>query len=274
LSAHVWVGGRVVPASTLAIPVADRTFEHGLGLFETLRTYDGRPALLDRHLARLLRSAEELGIPVRPGSLPDRAAVEALRRADRADGDVLMRITASGGLPLDLPATVWLRLGPLPPSVKPGGIVVAPGRLVDPAEPLARHKTLNYWPNRLTLERSDADECLSRDDSGWLWEGCRGNLFLARKALVQTPPLDGPVLPGIMRAIVLERARASGFEVVEARLRLEDLDRSDEVFFTNSLRGIVPASRTWSRDYPAPGPVAHRLSVELARWIDSGADDR
>ena len=53
----IWVGGRIVPDDALTVSVRDRTFEHGLGLFETLRTWGGRATLLDRHKSRMLRSA-------------------------------------------------------------------------------------------------------------------------------------------------------------------------------------------------------------------------
>ena len=67
----IWVRGRIVPDDALAISVLDRTFEHGLGLFETLRTWSGQPTLLPRHLDRLTRSAAELGLPHDREALPD-----------------------------------------------------------------------------------------------------------------------------------------------------------------------------------------------------------
>ena len=63
----IWVGGRIVPDDALRVSVLDRTFEHGLGLFETLRTWNGRAPLLDRHLARMTRSARRARVAARPG---------------------------------------------------------------------------------------------------------------------------------------------------------------------------------------------------------------
>ena len=60
----IWVHGEIVPDDALGISVLDRTFEHGLGLFETFRTWNGHATLLDRHLDRLTRSAHELGLPL------------------------------------------------------------------------------------------------------------------------------------------------------------------------------------------------------------------
>ena len=93
----IWVGGRVVPDDALKISVLDRTFEHGLGLFETLRTWRGRAPLLERHLARLKHSAKLLSLPYSSVMPPDERAVSDLVAAAGLGGDVMLRITLSGG---------------------------------------------------------------------------------------------------------------------------------------------------------------------------------
>ena len=98
----LWARGELVRDDALMVSVLDRTFEHGLGLFETLRTWNGHPTLLDRHLERLKASAFELGLPLEPGQLPDRGAVASLIAANRdvvpVGHDARLRITLSGGL--------------------------------------------------------------------------------------------------------------------------------------------------------------------------------
>ena len=84
----IWFRGEVVPDEAVRISALDRTFEHGLGLFETFRTWNGRPTLLPRHLERMRRSARELGLVLDPADLPDDRAVtqliaEAARTAPR-----------------------------------------------------------------------------------------------------------------------------------------------------------------------------------------------
>src|SRR3982751_3077083 len=117
----IWVGGRIVPDEELKISVLDRTFEHGLGLFETLRTWNGRAPLLPRHLERITLSAQKLRLPLDPTALPDADAVAALLRADGVAGDAMLRITLSGGLSEAGGPAVWMRSGPLPPPTRPGG---------------------------------------------------------------------------------------------------------------------------------------------------------
>src|SRR5579864_9005483 len=98
----IWVHGEIAADDALRISVFDRTFEHGLGLFETFRTWNGHPTLLDRHVERLKASARALGLPLEPGQLPDLRDVVALVAASRdsiaAGQDARVRITLSGGL--------------------------------------------------------------------------------------------------------------------------------------------------------------------------------
>ncbi len=123
--------------------------------------------------------------------------------------------------------------------------------------PLAGHKTLNYWQNRLMFDDAHGkgcDESLSISPDGIVWEGSRSNIFVVIDGELLTPPCDGRVLPGIMRALVLEQAVRLGLNVRETPLRLVDPSfRPQEVFLTNSVRGIMPVGRWGDARYPRPG---------------------
>src|SRR5262245_34089188 len=121
----IWTSGRCIPEEALAIDHRDRTFEHGLGLFETLRTHRGRAPLLIRHLARLRRSSETLGLPLKTIDLPDDSAVPDLLRANGVAHEVLVRITLTGGTSEASGATLWIRLAALPPAHRDSGLVVS-----------------------------------------------------------------------------------------------------------------------------------------------------
>ncbi len=272
----IWSDGRLLPAEALTIPATDRVFEHGLGLFETLRTWGGRPPLLDRHLARMSRSALALGIPLEPAQRPDGEAIASLLRANGQE-DARLRLTLTGGDPATGRSVLWVQVQPLPPAAPPEGLRILQGdplvratRVVDLADPLAGHKTLNYASKRLALEagrRDGNDEVLSLSADGRLWEGTYTNLFLVADGVLVTPPADGPILPGVMRALVLERASAIGLRALEAGLTPDDLSRADEVFLTNSVRGIVPVGRVGPRTLATPGPRTRRLmdTVQASR---------
>jgi branched-subunit amino acid aminotransferase/4-amino-4-deoxychorismate lyase len=268
----IWVRGRIVPDDALAVSVLDRTFEHGLGLFETLRTWSGQPTLLPRHLDRLTCSAAELGLPYDRDALPDRAAVRELLAADGHEADAMLRITLSGGITASSGSTLWMRSFALPHAASTG-IILGPAGPVR-SDMLVGHKTLNYWTNRIMYESARSggfDECVTISPDGSLWEGSRSNLFVVVEDQVLTPPCAGKVLPGIMRGLILERGARLGLDVREAPLSLLDrLLRPEEVFLSNSVRGIVPVRQWGEARYPAPGPIVRRLWDDILPWLESG----
>src|SRR5262249_61254026 len=92
----IWLRGEILADRELRVCALDRTFEHGLGLFETFRTWNGHPTLLKRHLERLCRSAAELGLNLDPRELPDATAVVRLRGAKQGAGPREVRLPRLG----------------------------------------------------------------------------------------------------------------------------------------------------------------------------------
>ncbi len=275
----LWVRGELVSEESLKISACDRTFEHGLGLFETLRTWNGHATLLDRHLARLERSAGELGLPLESAQLPDAGAVAGLLAASRdqvPDGDdARLRITLSGGLATSPPSgsVLWMSAGPLPSSILAGGAIITSSIEVSRSDPLARHKTLNYWGKRIAMTRANQageDDVLCLTRGRIICETSRSNIFLLKGERLDTPALGGPLLPGIMRGLVIERARSLGLEVVEDWLPVERIETADEAFLTNAVRGIVPLERLMDFGFPTPGRVTQELWNDIQGWLDSG----
>jgi branched-chain amino acid aminotransferase len=265
----IWVRGELVPDDSFSISIADRTFEHGLGLFETLRTREGRPSLIEAHRERMMRSAEALGLSIGPASFPDAQAVGMLLEAEGAGEDRLLRITATGGIAGESDSVVWMRSGPLPPESRPGGSVVSAGTWqVAFDDPIARHKALNYWSRRIAFERARArgeDEALGSTADGRIWEGSRTSLFAVEGDRLLTPSLEGPIVPGVMRRLVLDIARSLPWEVREvAGIERTQLLAADEVFLTNSVRGIIPVGGCDGRTWTAPGRWTGRLQAMLA----------
>ena len=286
----IWVEGKILPDDGLTINAADRTFEHGLGLFETLRTWGGRPTLLDEHKARMFRSAEELKIPIVLESWPGPDDVSRLLEAEGNKGDRVLRITATGGTD-SARSVVWMRSSPLPPTTGvEGASLLLDAWTITENDTLARYKTLNYWSRRLAFEearRRGYDEALSRttEEFGrhFYYEGSRTNLFfiadwrfgnsplgVARPAIL-TASEAGPIVPGVMRHLVLNVARELPIEVIEIdSIPDEWLDGRGEVFLTNSVRGIIPVGRAvlaangLEYQWTVPGRWTHKLQDLVA----------
>jgi branched-chain amino acid aminotransferase len=277
----IWFGGEIVTDDALKLSVHDRTIEHGLGLFETLRTWNSHPTLLARHRERMMRSAHELGLAIDCAQLPDARAVAALIQATQDNlgpgpcVDYRLRITLSGGSssPAQPGGQLWMTAGPLPLPLPRSGAVIKRSIQVAIDDPLARHKTLNYWRKRIAYEAALADgshEVLCVTSSGLVCEGTRSNVFVVVGRRLWTPGADGPLLPGNMRRLVLEHAARVGLETVEAPLRLTQLATADEAFLTSSVRGVVPISLLLNHRLAAPGPVTSRLWGAILPWLESG----
>jgi branched-subunit amino acid aminotransferase/4-amino-4-deoxychorismate lyase len=276
----IWVAGRIVADDALTISVWDRTFEHGLGLFETFRTWNGHPTLLARHLERLKRSARELGLPLDPDMLPGDQDVRALHAANGIAGDAMFRITLTGGFSDDVGSVLWMRAAPLPPIIT-GGARIRSSWVVAQEDDLAKHKSLNYWRKKRLFEKARADgfdEDLGRVGGlNVIREGTRTNVFAVNGGCLNTPSDTGDLLPGIMRQVVWDFwARTA--ELIGGTLTIEDLCDAQEVFLTNSVRGIIPVQafdtstmpgRSGITHYECPGPLTRRLWDEILPWLEA-----
>jgi branched-chain amino acid aminotransferase len=276
----IWSRGRIISDDALQISVLDRTLEHGLGLFETLRTWNGHPTLLERHLERIARSARELGLSLDPADLPNaraaRELIEANREALPPGVDVRLRITLSGGRSNSaVPggSVVWMSAASLPLALRSSGASITLACQVSEDDPLARHKTLNYWRKRLAQEQAvtcGSDDALCLTASGLICETTRANIFLVAKGRLHTPGNNGPLLPGVMRALVIEHAKRIGIDVVLEPLPRHCIATADEAFLTNSVRGMLPIATLMDRELPSPGPMTKRLWDEILPWLQSG----
>ena len=270
----IWCHGRLMAADELRIRSLDRAFEHGLGLFESLRTWNGRPSLLERHRARMQASAQALGLEFDDAQWPDEHAVIAMFTGSH---DRRLRITLSGGLSdaNGRGATLWMTASPLPTPLKGSGAIAASTLDVVASDLLARHKTLNYWRMRLAHQRAleqGHDEVLCVTPDRLVHQGTRTNIVYVESGSIITPADDGPVLPGIMREVVMEHARRLGLTTRREPTPLERLQDADEAFLTSSVRGIVPLIQVIDRRWPGPGELTRLLWNTILPWLETGKD--
>jgi branched-subunit amino acid aminotransferase/4-amino-4-deoxychorismate lyase len=277
----IWHEGRIILSEDLEVSIDDRVFEHGLGLFETLRTWAGRAPLLPRHLDRLRASALTLDINLSKVRLPDRDAVTGLVNAAELGGDVLLRLTLTAGSGRGLPPVCWLVAKPLPgpePTPLSARVHRFPG---EPDDVVHRHKMLNYWGRRMAYEfarKSESDEALFFTRDGLLCEGSRNNVLVVpagRPRVITTPPLSFPILPGIMRRVALDFAASRGYAIEETSVDLKELFDAEAVFLTNSVRGVRPVGRIDDTPVESTGQdeLIRLFTEELPRYIRSLPDD-
>lgn len=203
-------------------------------LIETLGSEaSGAIRHLDRHLARLGRSARALGF-----AFDANKAREALQAAAKgADSPLRLRLALQRDGAMETAAVPFAP--PAPDLVWRVG--AAEARLAS-GDPLLAHKVSQrpvYDAARAEMTGRGLDEILLMNERGEFCEGSVTSLFIEKDGALLTPPTRCGLLPGILREILLEEGRAR-----EAVLRRPDLDEADAVFVGNSLRGLIRAA--WS----------------------------
>ena len=248
----VYINGSLVARGKARISPFDRGFLYGYGLFETMRSYRGYVFRLDRHLARLMRSAERLGLAAEldPAEL-EKAIYKTMEANKLSDARIRLTVSAGegerglvppkGGTPTII--VVAERLS-LPPQVYQKGVHAAIVRVRRSSlSPFSQIKSINYLDSLFAHSEAvalGADEAILLNERGFIAECSTSNIFLVVAGRLLTPSEESGILPGITREAVLEIARVTDIEVVEGEIPLEDLRRADEVFLTTSVREIVP----------------------------------
>ncbi len=258
-----WVaveGERVEPERAF-VSIFDRGLLYGDGVFETMRVERGRVHRLDEHLRRLVWSCERVGIV--PTWTIAALQGEIERFVDTILSDVDQGISTTtplalrvfitrgeGPLGLDpegaeapLRFAIAEPLRALPPAAYAEGVAVVTWATHRASDAARGAKVTSYLESILALRHArarGAHEALVVDGAGWVREGATSSLFAVRGGVLETPPLDDRILPGITRQAVLEAARALATPVVERPLAPDDLASADELFVTSSLRGLLP----------------------------------
>jgi len=280
VSATVNVNGRVHDQEHAVISVFDHGFLYGEGVYETLRTFNGRPFLFDRHMQRLRNSAGMLMLPVPVTDAEMEARCrETMTAAGLGAGphnEAYLRILLTrgvgelsydpGGCPT--PSVVII----VKPHVDPPPLAYDRGMTLAIVSVVRNHpgtvnpliKSNNLLNNALAMQeaaRRGADEGVMRNFRGELAECTTSNLFVVKGGVALTPPLDAGLLPGITRAFLFEVGQDAGIAVREAVLRDADLLNADEAFFTSTTRGVMPATRVDGHVIGSgtPGPVTRAL---------------
>jgi len=272
---YCYVNGDLLPLTEGFIPVTDRAYLYGEGLFETMSVREGQVRLLSEHLARITKSAAAFGFTV-PGSSLLREAVSAVVAKNALDSGAL-RLTLSPRAGLGVFAakdslinvTVTARRGSSYTAMQyEQGLVAVIARSTRRNEhsPLCSHKTTGFGDNLLAKQEArsrGADEAILQNTAGNLAEGAITNLFLVSGGVVLTPRLTDGALPGIMRSQVMRVCDSLGLAVSETTLQPNHLFSADEAFVTNALMQIMPLCRVEDHHFGSYRPVTARLTDAL-----------
>ena len=268
-----YLNGEYLPLEQARVPVLDRGFIFGDGVYEVIPAYGGRLFRLPQHLQRLHDSLAAIRIDNPLTDEQWQTLLETLVEKNRAGGDndqsVYLQVTRGvarrdHGFPKDTRPTVFAMSSPLasadPQQMQAG---VAAITLDDIRWRYCHIKTIALLPNILlkqqALEKGAVEAILVRD--GEVTEGSASNIFIVRDGVIRTPAKSERLLPGITRDLIVELARDNGLPCEEGIIREDELHAADEVWLSSSTREILPVTRLDERPVGdgRAGPLWRRM---------------
>lgn len=275
-----WMDGSICDLSEAKVPLEDRGYLFGDGVYEVIKIYNGKTFYLQPHLDRLKNSAEaiDLNVPYTKEEISQEIS-SLIKQSECKNGYLYMQITRGSAkrdhlLPEGTrPSMVmYVREFPSPASIediKPAACITLP----DERWLNCYIKSVNLLPNVLARHKAaeaGAQEAIFYRPGGVVTEGTRTNIFAVIDGVVRTHPESRLILSGITRMIALEILRKLGFTVSEEAFMVDDLEKASEVWTTSTGRGIIPVEYIDSRPVAeaVPGPICRSLIEEFWKRVE------
>lgn len=283
----VYLNGEFLPLEAACIPVLDRGFIFGDGVYEVIPVYDRRPFRLAHHLARLQHSLDGIRLdnPHTQGEWESFVA-RIVAAADWPDQGVYLQVTRGPAprdhaFPRKVAPTVFIMAMPLPapsPAVVAAGVAAITA--ADNRWLRCDLKTTSLLANVLlsqqAVEAGCAETILIRD--GFLSEGAASTVFVVSDGVIVAPPLSHLMLPGITYDVVLELAAQLGLPHAVRPVPEAELRAAGEIWLTSSTKEVTAVTRLDGQPVGAgrPGPVFQRLYAAYQTFkhkVMRGRDD-
>ncbi len=241
----IYLNGQFLSPHDANIKPTDRGFLLSDGLFETGRTYQGKPLALEKHWVRLKKSAELLELPIDLSYEALEKILTELFKLNAIENEAIFRLTITRGsgarglnYPETIKPTVMIAMFPYIAHIHPTKIGISTIRRNE-YSPLANIKSLACLDNvlaRREITKRDFDEAILLNTQGHVAEASAANIFMVTKDhVLVTPQIKDGVLPGITREIVLELADRLSVQTEERSMHLNELLSAQEIFITNSI---------------------------------------
>ena len=249
----VYLNGQYLNEDQAFVPVTDRGFIFGDGVYELIPVYGGRPFRLHQHLARLARSLQGIRLA---NPLNETQWAEMLHRLIERnpcdqDQSIYLQITRGPAqrdhaFPEAPTPTVFATISPLKPVADELLQHGASAIILDDIRWLhCDIKAIALLPNILLRQQAvdaEAQEAILVRD-GKVTEGTTSNVFAVKNNVITTPPKTQYLLPGITRDLVLELAHDAGLACEEGNITPDALRLADEIWLSSSTKEIVPVTR-------------------------------
>ncbi|MHB1352256.1 MAG: D-amino acid aminotransferase [Thiobacillus sp.] len=273
----VYLNGRFQPLAEAKIPVLDRGFVFGDGVYELVPVYSRKPFRLDAHLARLQQSLDGIRLANPHTSEQWRDLIlHLIAQQDFADQSVYLQVTRGTAprdhaFPAGVPPTVFMfaqALVTATPAQKAAGVCAVSA--VDNRWLRCDIKAISLLPNILLRQQATdagcAETVMFRD--GFLTEGAASNIFVVKDGVLLTPPSSNLMLTGVTHDVVLELAPTLAAPVEIRAIAEAEVRRADELWMTSSTKEIMPIVMLDGVPVGSgsPGPLARKFDAAYAAF--------
>lgn len=279
---QVYLNGEYLDRERARLPLDDRGFLFGDGVYEVCRVVRGKVFQAEAHWRRMHDGLRAISIDVE-GHLDEQGLAGIydglIERNGLAEGEATVYVQVTRGAaarthgfpPAGTPPTIYATATAfrLPRAQREAGAAAI--TLPDIRWARCDVKSVNLLPNVLGKQRAieaGAFEAIFIRD-GVVTEGASSNAFGVIDGVLRTYPLSNYILPGITRGVVLEIARELGIEVVERPILSEELPRLEELFVTGTATDVQPLVTLDGRPVGdgRPGPIATAIRHQLERLM-------
>jgi len=243
----VFFNGKFCTAGEANIPAESPGLLNAIGLFETMRSYNRRIVYFDEHLTRIKSSCKFIDLKF-PYSINRFKNIIKKAVKINAVRDVCIRLTLWKSKPGTGILVTVKKYNPYSLEKYKRGLIAAIATFQQNENSLlAQIKTTNRLFYELCLQEAKGrgfDEAIIINNSGYITEASRSNIFLVNNNEIFTPYLKCGCLDGITRRVIFDLAKKHKIKEHEGNFTLQDLYNADETFLTNSLIGVIPLVST------------------------------
>ncbi len=266
----VYLNGAFMPLEDARIPVLDRGFIFGDGVYEVVPAYSRTPFRMAEHLRRLQHSLDGIRI-ANPMSDAEwsKLAAELIAKNDGEDQSIYLQVTRGvakrdHAFPKDMKQTVFMMSSPL---TTPSQAQIDHGASAITASDFrwlkCDVKSVSLLGNcllrQMAADAGAVETILFRD--GKLTEASASNVFVVKNGVLLAPPKNNLVLPGITYDVVLEIAHAREFEVEVREVSEAETRDADEIWVTSSTKEVLAVTTLDGKPVGdgAPGMLFRRM---------------
>ncbi|MBF0256297.1 MAG: D-amino acid aminotransferase [Gammaproteobacteria bacterium] len=267
----VYLNGDFLPLDQARVPVLDRGFLFGDGVYEVIPAYAGHLFRLDQHLDRLRDSLAAIRMSPPLSHAQWRELLQRLIQGRSGDLGIYLQVTRGADskrdheIPQGLSPTLFAMATPItPPSPEQAELGISCITLDDIRWAHCNVKAVTLLANVLlkqqAIDEGSQEAILIRD--GQAIEGSTSNLFIVKDGLIITPPKGPQLLPGITRDLVLELAAEAGLPYAEASIGFDELQNADEIWMTSSTKEVMAVTRLNGQPFGngQPGPIWRQIT--------------